>query len=49
MDTLYAFETGEESNHVIKKVTHRIGELRRRTPEVSNVHENELFKRLLNA
>lgn len=48
MDTLYAFETGEDSANLIKTIARRIGELRRKLPEISKVHENELFDRLLN-
>lgn len=48
MDTLYAFETGEDSTNLIKTIARRIGELRRKLPEISKVHENELFDRLLN-
>lgn len=48
MDTIYAFELGEGYNHVVKKIGNRIGELRRKMPELSNIHENELFDRLLN-
>lgn len=48
MDTIYAFELGEGYNHIVKKIGSRIGELRRKMPELSNIHENELFDWLLN-
>ena len=48
MDMLYAFETGEDTNYVIKRISYWIGELRRKNPEISDIHEGELFDRLLN-
>ncbi len=48
MDMVYAFETGEDSNYVIKRISYRLGELRRKNPDVSDIHERELFDRLLN-
>jgi hypothetical protein len=48
MDTLDAFESGEDSNTIIKIIARWVGELRRKMPEISDTHENELFDRLLN-
>ncbi len=48
MDMLYAFETGEDSNYIVKRIAYRIGELRRKNHEISDIHESELFDRLLN-
>jgi len=48
MDMLYAFETGEDSNYIVKRIAYWIGELRRKNLDVSDIHERELFDRLLN-
>ncbi len=47
-DMLYAFETGADSNYIVKRISYRVGELRRKNSEISDTHENELFDRLLN-
>jgi len=47
-DTLYRFEMWADQTIVIKRIAYRLGELRRKHHDVSDIHEKELFDWLMN-
>jgi hypothetical protein len=48
MDRIRAFDKGIENKFEVKKIAHRLGELRRKNLDLSDIHENELFDWLVN-